>query len=193
MAEEFLDEVILKAKREKKREELNQYILHGDTLPDELLQTICIGQGMAEIKLPVGLEPMAKELVDMKFQFDPQPQMVLTNLGGNVNFTISLLDISISGEELSTCVEESMEGLRRYFASIVFYEKGLEEIHGIDVCWFSYTSNSQDGCKIYNVVFYAATEKTLVITMNCRYEQMEKWDAIAKICLKSLIGKEYNG
>lgn len=193
MAEEFLDEMILKAKRKKKREELKQYVLKEDKVPDELFQTICIGQGLAEIKLPIGLKPMAKDLIDTKFQFDPQPQIVLTNLSGNVNFTISILDISISGEELLTCVEKSMEGLRRYLISIAFYEKGEEKIQGIDVCWFSYISNSQDGYKLYNVVFYAATEKTLVITMNCRCEQMEKWDVIAKVCLKTLVGKEYNG
>ncbi len=193
MAEEFLDEIILKARQQKKKEELGQYIQQKDILPDELFQTICIGEELAEIKLPAGLKFMPKDLIDKKFEFDPQPQRVLTNLEGDVNFTVSVLDTAISGEELLSCVKECMEGLRRYWASIVFYEKGQEVINGIEVCWFSYTSNSQDGCKIYNMVFYAATEKTLAITMNCRYEQMEKWGTVAKICIKSLTGKVCNG
>lgn len=193
MSEEYLDELILKAKQQKKKEELKQYIRRKNELPEELFQTISVGGRMAEIKLPIGLKPMPQELIDKKFQFDPQPQIILTNLKGDVNFTISMLDTSIPMSELSACVEGSMEGVRRYLASIVFYEKGQEVINGIEVCWFSYTSNSRDGCKVYTMVFYAATEKTLAITINCRYEQMEKWDAVAKICIKSLTGKVCHG
>lgn len=193
MTEKFLDELILKAKRQKRKEELQQFIGQQEGLPEELFQTVCVGGDMAQIKLPVGLKPLPKELIDQKYEFDPQPQIVLTNLRGDVNFTASVLDVSIPGNELPACVEGSMEGLRRYLAAIVFYEKGQEVINGIEVCWFSYTNNSFDGCKIYTMVFYAATEKTVTITMNCRYEQMEKWDAVAKICIKSLTGKVCHG
>lgn len=193
MAEEFLDEVILKARQEKKKKDLKQYISRRDMLSDEFFQTIRIEKGMAQMKVPIGLKPMPEEMVNKKFQFDPQPQTILTNSNGTVNFTISALDMAIPGEMLPMYLEESMKGLRRYLASIVFYEKGQEQINGMNVCWFAYMSNSQDGCKLYNIVFYAAAEKTLVVTMNCKYEQMEKWDAVARICIKTLTGKECNG
>lgn len=193
MAEEFLDEVILKARQEKKKKDLKQYISRRDMLPDEFFQTIRIEKGMAQMKVPIGLKPMSEEMANKKFQFDPQPQTILTNSNGTVNFTISALDMAIPGEKLPIYVEESMKGLRRYLASIVFYEKGQEEVNGMNVCWFAYMSNSQDGCKLYNIVFYAAAEKTLAVTMNCKYEQMEKWDAVARICIKTLTGKECNG
>lgn len=193
MTEEYIDELILNVKRQKRNDELKQYISQQDELLEGLVQTVCVGDEMAYVKLPIGLKPLPQKLIDRKFQFDPQPQIVMANLAGDVNFTVSMLDIAIQGSELLSCVEGSMEGVRRYLASTVFYEKGQEKINGIEVCWFSYTSNSQDGCKVYTMVFYAATEKTVVITMNCRYEQMEKWDAVAKICIKSLTGKVYHG
>lgn len=192
MTEEFLDEVILKARQEKKKRDLKEYVSQRDMLPDKFFQTIRIEEGTVQIKVPVGLKPMPEEMVNKKFQFDPQPQIILTNASGTVNFTISVLDTSIPGEKLPKYVEESMKGLRRYWASIVFYEKGQEEVNGINVCWFAYMSNSQDGFKLYNMVFYAAAEKTLAVTMNCRYEQMEKWDTVARICIKTLTGKERN-
>lgn len=193
MAEEYIDELVLNIKRQKRNEELKQYIRQQNEVLEGLVQTVCVGEEMAHIKLPIGLKPLPQEMIDRKFQFDPQPQIVMANLAGDVNFTVSMLDISIQGRELLSYVEGSMEGVRRYLATSVFYEKEQETINGIEVCWFSYTSNSQDGCKVYTMVFYAATEKTVVITMNCRYEQMEKWDAVAKICIKSLTGKVCHG
>ncbi len=193
MAEEFLDEIILKGRQEKKKEKLMQYVQQQYTMPDELFQKICIGGDMAEIKIPVGLMPMPQELIDKKYQFDPQPQIVMTNMKGDVNFTFSMLDVAVPGGDLFSCVEECMDGLRGYMPSIVFYDKGQEEIHEIAVCWFTYMSNSLDGHKIYNLTFYAATEKTIIMTMNCRYEHHEKWDAIARICMQSLTGRVRNG
>ena len=192
MAETYIDEIILKKKQEKKEERLKQYIQQQEALPEELFQTIRLGEDVAEIKLPIGLKPMPRELIEKKYQFDPAPQIVMTNRNGDVNFTFSVLDIEIPEAELFSGMEESMEGLRRYQPSIVFYDKGQKEIHGITACWFSYMNNSLDGHKIYNVVLYAATKRTLMMTMNCRYEHHEKWDVVTQLCMQSLTGKVCN-
>ncbi len=192
MAEEYLDEMILKARKEKKKEKLNRYIRQQYATVDELFQKISIGN-VAEIKIPVNLFPMPESVIDKKYQFDPQPQIVMTNRKGDVNFTFSELEVSVSEKDMPSCIEGCIEGLRGYMPSLVFYEKGQEYIQDLMVCWFTYMSNSLDGRKIYNFMLYAATEKTIVMTMNCRYEQHEKWDAIARVCMQSLTGKVCNG
>lgn len=193
MAEEYLDEVILKKRREKDKAKVLAYVREHPELPESLFQTLCIGEGMAQVKLPIGLVPLPEELVRKRFLYDPQPQIVMTNKKGDVTFGFSVLDVAISDGKLDVRVGEIREGLRKFWPTAVFYGRDQEDVNGIPVSWFSYVTNSLDGFKLYHVACYAAMERTLLMTMDCRYEQMEKWNAVAELCRRSLTGKGFNG
>lgn len=193
MAEEYLDEIILEKKQEKKKERLLNYLQEHPIFPDELFQSLHIGEDIAVIKLPIGLRPMPKEMIEKKYQYDPQPQIVMTNRRSDVNFVFSVLEVTIPDSELDSSVMEIREGLRKFWPTAIFYETGQEEVNGIRIGWFSYMNNSLDGYKLYHMNYYAAMEKTIIMTMSCRYEQMEKWSAVAKFCVRSLTGKAYHG
>ena len=82
--------------------------------------------------------------------------------------------------------------MRRILPEIIFYEEGEEDINGIRVHWMEY-SNHAAGGKLYNFLFYAATERTLTGGMNCPYGKHEVWVKIAKLCMRTLRGKGYDG
>lgn len=193
MSEAFLDEMILKKRQEKNKERILEYVREHPELPEALFQTLCIGENMARIKLPIGLVPMPEELIRRRYLYDPQPQIVMTDKRGDVTFGFSMLDVSIPNRELDIRVDEIQEGLRKFWPTAIFYGRNQENVNGIKVSWFSYVTNSLDGFKLYHIACYAAMERTLLMTMDCRYEQMEKWDAVAELCRWSLTGKGFNG
>lgn len=192
MAEEYLDDIILKKKQKKKKEKLLHYVQAQQIVPNDLFQTLRIGDDMAEIRLPMGLNPMSETMISRKYQYDPQPQVVMASKEGDISFAFSVLEVTITGKELASNVGKIREGLSIFWPSAVFYETGQDEVNGIKVSWFSYMNNSLDGCKLYHMIYYAATEKTLIISMSCKYDQMEEWSTVARFCLRSLKGKACN-
>ena len=71
-------------------------------------------------------------------------------------------------------------------------QKGNVDFNGIRVHWMEYSNNAAGG-KLYNFLFYAATEQTLVGSMNCPYNKHEVWVKIAKLCMRTLKGRGYDG
>lgn len=187
MEEEYLDEIILKEKNRRRKERYIKEIMEQG-LPEEVLQTIEIGE-IAEIKIPLFFQDMPQNIIDRKYVFEPQPQIIMTNRRGTVDFTFSVLEVSVPGEQLQENVDTAKKGMQRFLPTALFRDEGHESIHGVEVCWFSYIRTTPDGQKTYNMIFYAAMERTIVITMCCVLTLWEKWSVITKYCVSTLKGR----
>ena len=187
MTEEYLDEIILKEKNRRRKEQTVREILE-EGLPDEILQTVEIGE-IAKMKIPSFFQDMPREIAERKYSFEPCPQIIKTNREGTVDFTFSVLEVKVSGEQLPEAVAAAKKGMQRIRATAVFQEEGQETIQGMEVCWFSYVRTSPEGEKIYNMIFYVAAEQSLAITMCCLVSLWEKWSAVARYCISTLKGR----
>lgn len=188
MKDKYLDEIILEERRKRMEAVLDLEVNLEEDLPEEYLQTIDIEDGKITIKIPAFMEDMPQEWIENKYEFEPSPQIIKTNKSGTVNFTFSLLDVTVPGEELPIQFRECREGMRKFMPELVFFDEGEEEINGIRVCWTEFMNNARGG-KIYNLLFFAATERVLVGSLNCPYQKHELWIKIGKLCMKTLRGR----
>ena len=192
MAEEYLDEIILKARKQRLEQTLDEDVDLERDLPEDYLQTVTIGDGMASIKIPAFMDDMPATWAERKYEYEPRPEIIKTSADGNVNFTFSLLDCSVAPSALMTALKDCKRGMRRVLPELVYYDEGEDVIHGIKICWYEFSNNAAGG-KIYNFQFFAATERTLMGSLNCLYGNHEVWVKIAKLCMKTLRGKAYDG
>lgn len=192
MSEKYLDEIILKEKRKRREAVLDADVDLEEDLPEGYLQTIVLDGAGVSIKIPAFLEDMPEKWIEAKYQYDPVPQMIKTNASGTVNFTFSVLDISIPGQDLPLHFQEAMDGMHKVFPEIVFFEKGKEEIDGIHVCWAEYMNNARGG-KICNLLFFAAADRVVTGSLNCPFHSHELWIKIGKLCMRTLKGRAENG
>lgn len=187
MAEDYLDEIILKEKNRRRKEQTVREILE-EGLPDEILQTVDIGE-VAEIKIPSFFQDMPQDTAERKYSFEPRPQIIKTNREGTVDFTFSVLEATVNKEELQEHVNTAKNGLKRFMPTALFLEEGDEDVNGIKIYWFSYIKTALSGAKIYNIFFYAAVNKIVMVSMNCREDIRENCSAIARYCIHTLRGK----
>lgn len=192
MDSKYLDEAILREKNRRRQIQLAKDITENG-LPEELLQTVYIGGRMAQMQLPRLLQDMPSEWIEQNLAFDPQPQIVMADTKGTVRFIFTVLDCAVSGRDLPENVEEVKKGMQRFSPNTLFGEIKRQEINGVAVCWFSYISNTRDNRKAYSMTFYAALEKTVVITMVCDYASCDRWELIAETCIQTLKERENNG
>lgn len=190
--EKFLDEMILREKKKRKEKVLDEQIDLERDLPEQYLQTIVMKDNVTSIKIPAFMKDLPEELAEQKYEFEPRPQIIKSTQSGNINFTFSLLDVSVVPEELEAICKGCKKAWRRIMPEMIFYEEGEEDINGIRVHWMEYSNNAV-GRKLYNLLFYAATEQVFVGSMNCPYNKHEVWVKIAKLCMRTLRGKGYDG
>lgn len=170
--EKFLDELILSERKKRKEKVLDKQIDLERDLPEQYLQTVVMSDKATSIKIPAFMKDLPEKLVEQKYEFDPKPQIIKSTQNGSVNFTFSLLDVSVEPGQLGEICQGCKRAWRRILPEIIFYEEGEEDINGIRVHWMEY-SNHAAGGKLYNFLFYAATERTLTGSMNCPYGKHE--------------------
>ncbi|MBP3467957.1 MAG: hypothetical protein J6K26_00360 [Lachnospiraceae bacterium] len=189
--EKFLDELILSERKKRQGKILDEQIDLERDLPEQYLQTIVMPDNAASIKIPAFMKDLPEKSAEQKYEFEPRPQIIKSTQSGNINFTFSLLDVSVEPGQLEAVCQCCKRAWRRILPEMIFYEESEEEINGIRVRWMEYSNNAAGG-KLYNLLFYAATERTLVGSMNCPYNKHEVWVKIAKLCMRTLRGKRYD-
>lgn len=190
--EKFIDELILSERKKRKEKVLDGQIDLERDLPEQYLQAVVMSDKTTSIKIPAFMKDLPEKLAEEKYEFEPKPQIIKSTQNGNVNFTFSLLDVSVEPGQLGEICQGCKRAWRRILPEMIFYEEGEEDINGIRVHWLEYSNNASGG-KLYNFLFYAATEQTLVGSMNCPYNRHEVWVKIAKLCMRTLKGRGYDG
>lgn len=188
--ERYPDEIILKERRKRREKILMEQTDLEKDLPEQYLQTIIMSDNMTSIKVPAFLKDLPDNLAERKYEYEPRPQVIKSTQSGSIDFTFSLLDVSVKPEELETVFKGCRKAWKRIMPEIIFYGESEEEINGIRVRWMEYSNNSNGG-KVYYFIFYAATEYTFVGSMSCPYNKHEVWTQVAKLSMRTLRGKEY--
>ena len=140
--EKFLDELILSERKKRKEKVLDKQIDLERDLPEQYLQTVVMSDKATSIKIPAFMKDLPEKLVEQKYEFDPKPQIIKSTQNGSVNFTFSLLDVSVEPGQLGEICQGCKRAWRRILPEIIFYEEGEEDINGIRVHWMEYSNHA---------------------------------------------------
>ena len=143
--EKFLDELILSERKKRKEKVLDEQIDLERDLPEQYLQTVVMSDKATSIKIPAFMNDLPEKLAEQKYEFEPKPQIIKSTQNGNVNFTFSLLDVSVEPGQLGEICQGCKRAWRRILPEIIFYEEGEEDINGIRVHWMEYSNHAAGG------------------------------------------------
>ena len=102
--EKFLDELILSERKKRKEKVLDEQIDLERDLPEQYLQTVVMSDKATSIKIPAFMNDLPEKLAEQKYEFEPKPQIIKSTQKGNVDFTFSLLDVSVEPGQLGEAV-----------------------------------------------------------------------------------------
>ena len=122
--EKFLDELILSERKRGKKKVLDKQIDLERDLPEQYLQTVVMSDKATSIKIPAFMKDLPEKLVEQKYEFEPIPQIIKSTQNGNINFTFSLLDVSVEPGQLGEICQGCKRAWRRILPEIIFMRKG---------------------------------------------------------------------
>lgn len=122
--EKFLDELILSERKKRKEKVLDEQIDLERDLPEQYLQTVVMSDKTTSIKIPAFMNDLPEKLAEQKYEFEPKPQIIKSTQNGNVNFTFSLLDVSVEPGQLGEICQGCKRAWRRILPEIIFMRKG---------------------------------------------------------------------
>ncbi len=190
--EEFFDEKILEYRRRARKEKYST-LETGMYIKNELMEFeyMEIFHNKMSIMLPTSFITLPSNLAKIKYMSEQRPQVIKTSLDTTVNFGFSMLDVTITFENIAELQKNAREVLKRLNPSLVFYESGIEN-NGISLGWFEFKSYGLDG-NVYNLMFITIVDGKMVHgVFNCIYNDAVEWRDAARQMMYSVkdISKE---
>lgn len=141
--EKFLDELILSERKKRKEKVLDKQIDLERDLPEQYLQTVVMSDKATSIKIPAFMKDLPEKLVEQKYEFEPIPQIIKSTQNGNINFTFSLLDVSVEPGQLAAYNESGclIEAIERFKERTGYYQ---ERVLADQIYW---TRENRSYCK----------------------------------------------
>lgn len=179
---EYLDSVILalRAKCVEKQTECQQI---GDNIQiginKILLYREVLFEGKCSIMLPEILSDMDDRDKSIKYRNQNRPQVIKTDINGDITITFSLLPRSDVEEANTPSISAQMEKLyndmKKVWKQNVFYNMGQVMAEDISVAWMDFRSFCMDG-SIYNLLFMFQVEEQIVLgNFQCSFPQYDIW------------------
>lgn len=136
--------------------------------------------------LPESFVDMPLELAKLKYPMEQRPQIIKTNMTGDINFTFNLIDQQISNENVEQLMKFFKSVLKNTQSANVFHEEKVEEIDGKFVGWFDYVSKGYDK-KLFNLMYVLPMNgKLLHGVFNCALDDATNWRPIALQVMRSI-------
>lgn len=138
------------------------------------------------ISLPEAFIDMPLQIQELKYPSSFRPQMIKTNLGGDVNFAFSILENedAMTGNDIanSFCMT-----LTRTNPSIHIYDLNRESTkEGVEMTFFDFTSYGVDQ-QLYSLIGLAVAQgKIIQCTFNCLERSRYQWSDAARDVFLSL-------
>lgn len=131
--------------------------------------------GRMEMFLPEEFDDMPREMLQKKYPSELRPQIVKTNVSGDINFTFSLLETKVGYEQLSDTVSDYMSVIRRLQPGNLFFDKGTLMTVNTGCAWTEFSSYAINE-DLYNMLFLSVIEGKLMLGMfNCPLSQGSDW------------------
>lgn len=128
------------------------------------------------IILPDQLEVMAPEIARLKYPSEFRPDLILTLMNQNIDFTFKYVtDEDILPENIEKYTKSLRMAMRRMNPSVIY--EPVKIVHGINVLtpYYTYQIPAYDA-DLYCVIFTASIQEHLLLGgFNCIYEEREPW------------------
>lgn len=141
------------------------------------------------IMLPTSFTEMDKNIAQLKYPFKNRPEIIKTNLEGNVNLTFSLLQETMS-VEIKQMIESISIILQVGNSSCQFFDKDIFHVYDNTIGWSDFSTSSLND-RIYNIFAIMYLNNNMLLSMfNCPYNRKKEWKPIFLEMLKTMKGKE---
>lgn len=192
---DFYDEILIKARREAKKERYNS-LETGMYAGEELItfQKRQLFDNRCSIYLPESFTEMQSEWKKIKYPYENRPQIIFMDESGSVNLAFSLLKPDIEPIDLSETRDSFMIVLKKMNSSNVFLDKGDVEAMNVSCAWCEMRGQNLDG-SIYNLIFLCEiNHKLLLGNFSCLNEERTNWKGIVFKLIQSICEEElYEG
>lgn len=188
--EKYLDEEIIRAKREEKKKKyttIQTGMYAGDILLDFRMQELF--DGRIQIMMPSQFTRMDIETAKKKYPSEMRPNLIYTDESGEVNLTFSLFEQYAGSSQIEGTLRRYQELIRKGRQDAEMLSRGSWEIEGTYCGWFDFRNNALDEV-LYNLLAVVGLKKYLILGMfNCMYDDRDKWRDIMERILRSIQGE----
>lgn len=143
-----------------------------------------------KIMMPKEFTQMDPELEAKKYPSVNRPQLIMTDVEGEVNFTFSLFEQEIEAEKIDGTLNQFQIMITTAQPANKFMGRGHIENDEYRCGWMEFKSYTLDGA-VYNILSITVTkEKFLLGLFNCPYEAWLEWKPVMLELLNTINGKE---
>lgn len=185
--EKYRDEEIIRERLEEKKKAFNSVhtgMYAGDILLNFVKKELF--HGKIHILLPEQFKEMEAETAKRKYPSENRPDRIFTDSSGEVDFTFSLFEQSVSSSQIEGSIGKFKALLRKSRQDVEIIGRGSFEAPGISCGWFDFRNHAIDEV-VYNLLAIAGTKKYMILSMfNCVYEDRDKWKEVMEQILRSI-------
>lgn len=182
---EYLDGFILELRKQKhstEHPEDGMYI-KGEKI---MFAAIQLFDGKMELLLPDSFVDLPGKLAKIKYPSEYRPQIIKTNLLGDVNFAFNLFPQQVSSDQLSIAARTFAKMIKQMNPSTVFYDKATEDLGDTKLSWFDFKGYAMDG-QLYYIYYVTSIGGNLLHGIfNCRMEDMQEYKEPAFLAIRSI-------
>ncbi|WCN36599.1 hypothetical protein [Aneurinibacillus uraniidurans] len=150
------------------------------------LETKKVLSDKVEILLPKKFTIMSDEMAKVKYPSGNRPTLIYTDESGSVNVALNHTQNPITNGQIPEAKDQIKKLFTTMYPNATWYSDTVEQINNKNVGVLELLTPAADG-KIYNLMFYTELEgKMLLVTFNCKEQQMEEWKPVAKQIMKSI-------
>lgn len=147
---------------------------------------VVLFEGKMDIMLPDKFEDMPLRLAKSKYPMEQRPQIIKTNEDTKINFTFSLIEQSLTNEQVNQMIKLFKQVLRNAKPDIKFIEEKTEKVDTLTVGWFDFVSNGYDQ-KIYNFMYFVPIAgKMMHGIFNCPVQDADSWKPVVLQVIKTI-------
>lgn len=136
---------------------------------------------------PEGFTPLTQEEMDIKFPNKNAPKSAYGNEPRTTTIAYGVKDIAVTGEMLRSQVELIGDSLARVIPGLVWVERKMVKLAGLDCAYYEMTSNAIDA-DIHNIMLMCAWQgKMVVFNFNATKAEFAAMESTLRASMQSIV------
>lgn len=150
--------------------------------------------GLMNMMIPEEFIEMPMNFQRVKYPSEYRPQIILTNLGLDINLGLTMFSQDADKKELKVIADSIKNTIKRAYPDYRFFKSEYKSDEDCPYIWFDFRSYAFDDA-VYNIQFVMLIEKKILQgSFNCPYAKAEDWRKAMIQMMKSIKvngGKEF--
>ncbi len=183
----FQDEFIIQKRREMEKQKYAS-VQSGMYAGDEFImfsENELFDNHLA-LYLPDTFTDMPEEYRRIKYPSEDRPQILKSNIKGDVVFSFQLVDQSLQASELEMTMERFRRILKKAQPFNLFFDSGFVREPDVNVAWMDYKAYGVDQ-PLYQLLYTLPAGGRMLLGMfHCPYYTAKGWKPIVKAVLGTI-------